>query len=258
MPTPPADRTEPGPPSAGRNARTLARAELTRAILDSARRQLAEVGPAGLSLRAVSRDLDMASSAVYRYFANRDALLTALLVHTYDDLGAAAEAADPGTGVDPATRLTAVGRAFRTWARAHPHEYALLYGSPVPGYVAPADTVGPATRITRVLLEVVAAVPGAAERPADDSARLDDATAAAIAPVAALASRPLAPETVARALQTWATLVGQVSLELFEHLQDAVLDHDAHFEQVLRQVVADLMADVAADPVADPVADPAT
>ncbi|MDF9715595.1 TetR/AcrR family transcriptional regulator [Nocardioides sp. ChNu-153] len=242
LPTDQSEQSDRPAPSAGRTARALARAELTRAILDSARHQLAEVGPAGLSLRAVARDLDMASSAVYRYFANRDTLLTALLVRTYDDLGAAAEEADAGPGVDPGTRLVAVGRAFRAWARAHPHEYALLYGSPVPGYVAPADTVAPATRITRVLLDIAASVPGAADRPADPAAHLDAVTAAAIAPVATLTDRPLAPESVARSLHAWATLVGAVSLELFGHLHRAVLDHDAHFEHVLRQVVTDLGA----------------
>jgi AcrR family transcriptional regulator len=89
-------------PSAPRTARALARAELTRAILERASVQLAEVGPAALSVRQIARDLEMASSAVYRYFPSRDALLTALLIRAFDDMGAVVEdgAAYPGTG-DP-------------------------------------------------------------------------------------------------------------------------------------------------------------
>ncbi|WP_036964133.1 helix-turn-helix domain-containing protein, partial [Promicromonospora kroppenstedtii] len=80
--------------SPARTARALARETITREILDSARARLTTDGAAALSLRAVARDVEMVSSAVYRYFPSRDALLTALLVESYDELGAAAEAAD--------------------------------------------------------------------------------------------------------------------------------------------------------------------
>src|SRR3954466_2411468 len=93
---------------------------------EAARRQLAEVGAAALSLRAVARELGMASSALYRYFPSRDDLLTRLIVDGYDALGAAAESADDPAAT-PRERWLAVCRAVRAWARAHPHEYALLY-----------------------------------------------------------------------------------------------------------------------------------
>src|ERR671913_882383 len=102
-------------------ARERIRAELTAEIPDAPRRQLAEVGAAALSLRAVARELGMASSAVYRYFPSRDDLLTRLIIDGYDDLGAAAEAADKPSAA-PAERWLAVCRAVREWARAHPHE----------------------------------------------------------------------------------------------------------------------------------------
>ena len=84
--------------SAPTTARARARAEITEEIMREARRQLAEVGT-DLSLRAVARALGMASSAVYRYFASRDELLTALIVETYDTVGEAAERAARGRGV---------------------------------------------------------------------------------------------------------------------------------------------------------------
>lgn len=142
--------------TASQTARQLARAELTRAIKEAATRQLAETGAAALSLRAVARDLGLASSALYRYFPSRDALLTALIVDAFNAIGAAAESgAASAAPADPGVRWLAACRAVRQWALAHPHEFALVYGSPVPGYRAPADTVDPATRVTRLMAGLV-------------------------------------------------------------------------------------------------------
>ena len=143
-------------PSAPRTARERARAEITAEILDAARGHLATDGAPALSLRAIARDLGMASSALYRYFKSRDELLTRLIIDAYDSLGAAAEASEVTIDRnDLAGRFTDICEAVRAWALAHPNEYALIYGSPVPGYVAPADTVPPATRVTTLLLTII-------------------------------------------------------------------------------------------------------
>ena len=113
----------------------------------AARRQLATEGAGGLSLRAVARDMGMVSSAIYRYFPSRDDLLTALIMDGYNAIGEVAEQADGGCpDGDYPGRWLAVARAVRGWARTHPHEYALVYGSPVPGYQAPQQTIAPAAR----------------------------------------------------------------------------------------------------------------
>jgi AcrR family transcriptional regulator len=133
--------------------RSRLRRELTAEIKAAARRQLAKEG-ANLSLRAVAREMGMVSSAVYRYFPSRDDLLTALIIDSYNELGDAVEqAVKPGRVLD---RWLAFGHAVRDWALSHPAEYALLYGSPVPGYKAPQDTVGPAARPTDLLLRLLA------------------------------------------------------------------------------------------------------
>ena len=86
----------------------------------------------------------MVSSAIYRYFPSRDDLLTALIVDGYNAIGEVAEQADAACPAGEYTgRWLAVCRAVRDWALAHPHEYALVYGSPVPGYQAPQQTIGP-------------------------------------------------------------------------------------------------------------------
>jgi len=143
-------------PNASQTARQRARAELTREIKEAARRQLAETGAPQLSLRAVARELGLVSSALYRYFPSRDDLLTALIIDAYDSLGEAAEAAAAANGTaGPGCGWRAVCHAIRDWARQNPHEYALIYGSPVPGYQAPRDTVAPAARVPLVLGKLV-------------------------------------------------------------------------------------------------------
>src|SRR6476619_3633829 len=122
--------------SAG-SIRARVRAEMIDEIKAVARRHLAADG-ANLSLRAVARDMGMVSSAVYRYFASRDDLLTALIIEGYNAMGEAAERAEAAVPRrDLPGRWMAICHAVRDWGRAHPAEYALLYGSPVPGYAAP-------------------------------------------------------------------------------------------------------------------------
>ena len=75
--------------------RARVRAGMIDEIKAVARRHLTTDG-ANLSLRAVARDMGMVSSAIYRYFASRDDLLTALILDAYNSLGSAVEAADRG------------------------------------------------------------------------------------------------------------------------------------------------------------------
>ena len=194
------------------------------------RRQLARDGAVALSLRSVARELDMASSAIYRYVDSRDELLTLLIVAGYDRLGAALEAAGAGGGT-PRERWAATCRALRAWAQANPHEYALLYGSPVPGYAAPQDTIDPATRVYAALAAPLAGSttdwPELDGPVAEDGERITSGLAIEASPAAGVAL-----------LQAWAGLFGLVTLELFGHTNNVVTDHTAMFD---RQV--DALAD---------------
>src|SRR3954468_457349 len=129
------------------------RDRIEREIVEVGRRHLVTEGAAGLSLRAVARELGMVSSAVYRYVASRDELLTLLIIDGYNALGAAGEQAEQAVArPDLVGRWLVLCYAVRDWALASPHEYALLYGSPVPRDVAPQDNVQPATRGTPVAI----------------------------------------------------------------------------------------------------------
>src|SRR4051794_7170691 len=214
------------------SARERIRAELTAEITDAARRQLAEVGAAALSLRAVAREVGMVSSAVYRYFPSRDDLLTRLIIDGYDDLGAAAEAADLPSA-PPLERWLAVCRAVRTWALAHPHEYALLYGSPVPGYRAPQDTVPAAARVGVVLGRILGDAAHAGLLP-DGTGERDPGLVSDEA-VAVLGGEHAAlDETVrVRGLFAWSAVFGTISFELFGHFVGSVEDGDRYFDRVM-------------------------
>lgn len=230
------------PESLPRAVRRRARAEITAEIVDVARRHLSTVGAAGLSLRAVARELGMASSAVYRYVASRDDLLTLLIIDSFDALGASVEDAERQVPRErTAGRWLAICHGVRDWALAHPFEYALIYGSPVPGYVAPPTTVGPATRVTALLSGVLADLPVAAAPapgPADpdgeasDRADPDGAASdragegwrAALAPTREFLPAGLPDDVLMQGLMAWMLLFGSVSLELFGHLHQVVDD----------------------------------
>jgi AcrR family transcriptional regulator len=202
--------------------RALARQAVLEEITAEGRRQLARDGAAGLSLRSVARELDMVSSGIYRYVDGRDALLTLLIVAGYDRLGATLERA-AGTG-SPRERWQATCGALRAWARANPHEYALLYGSPVPGYAAPQDTIDPATRVYAALSEPLRTGAAPLELPAVSGALADDG-----ARMAEALGLPLTPAAAITLLGALGTLLGLVSLELFGHTHNVVTDHDTFF-----------------------------
>jgi AcrR family transcriptional regulator len=228
-------------PSAPRTARERARAEITAEILDAARGYLATDGAPALSLRAIARDLGMASSALYRYFASRDELLTRLIIDAYDSLGAAAEARETAVDRDDlAGRFTAICEAVRAWALAHPNEYALIYGSPVPGYVAPADTIRPASRVTTLLLRIIVDAAAAGRIPAADIRNsAAQPLAAALAPIRSHLPPGVPAPLVQRGLMVWTNLFGLVSFELFGQLHNVVseepTDRETFFAESIRR-----------------------
>jgi AcrR family transcriptional regulator len=187
----------------------------------------------------------MASSALYRYFGSRDELLTRLIIDAYDSLGAAAEAGEATIERnDLAARLAAVCESVRAWALAHPNEYALIYGSPVPGYVAPADTVRPASRVTVLLLRIIVEaalagrIPDAASAD-ENSAGEDPGPAAAVAPIRSHLPPGVPAPLVQRALMVWTNLFGVVSFELYGQLRNVVGeqpgDREAFFADCVRR-----------------------
>jgi AcrR family transcriptional regulator len=188
-----------------------------RDIVRIGRAHLATDGAAALSLRAVARDLGVVSSAVYRYVGSRDELLTLLVVDGYDELGDAVDAAEAAVHRDDhAGRLRAIGVAVRAWALAEPATYALLFGSPVPGYRAPAErTTGPGTRVIARLVEVWEDAWVAGALTLDDTPAVPEPLSTDLARIRADMGITAPDHLIARGVLVWAALFGCVSFEVF-------------------------------------------
>jgi AcrR family transcriptional regulator len=237
-------------------ATTLSRRDRVRAatvteIKDTARRILVAEGPDRLSLRAIAREMGMTAPALYRYFPSREELVGALIAELYDDLTgtlrAAGDAADP---VDARIRLAAASRAFRTWALAHPREFALLFGSPIPGIGeqsadSPANLA--AERFGEVFGALVARIyqddpfPVPAEDGMDPALREQLRAWSAGFPV----ELPVGAAQVF--LSCWIRLYGMVAMEVFGHLEFALPDAEPMFEAELRDLAVTLGSSPARD-----------
>jgi AcrR family transcriptional regulator len=256
----------PGKTSASATARERARASLTADIKEAARSQLTAVGADALSLRAVARELGLVSSALYRYFPSKDDLLTALIIDAYDAVGEVAETAVHAAGPrPPRARWLAACRAIRAWALAHPHEYALIYGSPVPGYRAPEATIGPASRVPLALISVLGEVPAGdsagpfstgetgrkpeegpvAAGGGEDTGGGGEGTGGkggavlagqAAAVTAALLGGSVRPEVLLRGVLAWTQLFGMISFELFGQFARTFEPADELFEYAVARM----------------------
>lgn len=198
--------------------RALARAQTIADIKRIGREHLATQGAAALSLRAVARDLGVVSSAVYRYVSSRDELLTMLVVDGYNALGDAVDAALTDAPDDPATRFLITARAVRAWAVAEPAWYGLLFGTPVPGYAAPAaDTIAPGVRVIAILLGIIdnAYRCGQLTGPALDPV-ISAQTAADFTTIREQFGLAVPDSVIASALTAWTTLFGAVNFDVFD------------------------------------------
>ena len=130
---------------------------LQEALKETAWQQIADYGAAALSLRAIARELKITAPAIYNYFADRDALVTALIIDAYTSFGDwQLEARDSVRTRDPRRKLEAIGLAYRNWAHTYPQRYQLIFGTPIPGYQAPAENVFPSSaRSISALFSVV-------------------------------------------------------------------------------------------------------
>lgn len=211
-----------------------------RDIVRIGRAHLATDGAAALSLRAVARDLGVVSSAVYRYVGSRDELLTLLVVDGYDELGDAVDAAlERVDRTDHVGRMVAIARATRGWALAEPATYALLFGSPVPGYEAPAEqTTGPGTRVIVRLVEVWEDAWQAGAISLDEAPLAPRRLARDLARIRREMGLTVPDRLVARGLFAWAALFGCVSFEVFgQYGADTFSDTGDLFEHHLAALV---------------------
>jgi AcrR family transcriptional regulator len=212
-------------------------------IIELGRRHLVTEGAAGLSLRAIARDLGMVSSAVYRYVAGRDELLTLLLIDAYSELADAVDHARDAAAGSWRDQLVEMARAARQWAVDQPASWALMYGSPVPGYHAPRErTVGPGTRVVGALFDAIAAGIAAGEIPQTNVAAAQRLSSD-FDRLRAEFGFPGDDSAVAKCFLLWAGLVGAISLEVFgQYGADTLTEPGAVFDTQVRLLLDVLTA----------------
>ncbi|MFI0814197.1 TetR/AcrR family transcriptional regulator [Streptomyces sp. NPDC021098] len=213
---------EPGAQTPRERYRTQVRAE----IKEHAWEQIATAGASALSLNAIAKQMGMSGPALYRYFAGRDELITALIRDAYRSLADTVRAA-----AEPGADVTALAHALRAWALDDPQRYFLVYGTPVPGYHAPDDITTIASEIMTTLLDAFTALP------------TDDAPAT---PLEAHLEQhrqwadphPAPPAALRRAMTLWTRLHGVLSLELAGHFTGMGLDPALLFAAELDDLLA--------------------
>lgn len=178
------------------------RRELEHEVVQIARSQLAERGRAGVSWRGLARQVGMNPASLYTYFDNLDDVFTAVILDSFQRLGAALQSTSAASAGDPpAERLIALALTYRRWALDHPAEFNLVFTDQIPGYAAPPDgpTVDAQATIFDPFIHAISELTGEHFDPAHPSAVTE-------------------PSDPALTVGLWATMHGMVMLEINHHL----------------------------------------
>lgn len=198
-----------------------------------ARQQMATSGTASLALNAIARAMGMVPSALYRYFPDRDALITALILDAFASLAATVRAAD--VGASHGERILQTARAYRRWALDNPVDFQLIFGNPIPDYHAPGEQTGPAMqRVFAVFLDILSGAHAAGVlRPVP-----------AFHPAALTHCDPddpfssYDPAVMYSGLAGWATMQGVIALELFGHFRHTLADTASFYDGQMADYLA--------------------
>ncbi|MEW1861898.1 TetR/AcrR family transcriptional regulator [Streptomyces sp. NPDC088194] len=219
------------------------RAAAVREILEAAERQIAEDGPAALSLRAVARSLGMTVQALYHYFPKREALVTSLVAKEYEDLADALQAALDGVpDSSDVPRLVAATEGYRRWAMAHPERFQLLFGTPLRGYAAPAEgaTTKAMRRIAGIFQRELFDGFSREQLAAADTSALSPELLAHLESLPAEGPGELPPPAIALFVDAWGRVHGLVVLEVFGQTS-FIGDGQA---EIFRMAMAHMLQDV--------------
>ncbi|RZU49727.1 TetR family transcriptional regulator [Krasilnikovia cinnamomea] len=218
------------------------RAETVAEIKLTARRHLVAGGPASISLRAVARDMGLTAPAIYRYFANLDALVLDIVTDLFEELRTAVEqVAVAYAEADPVIRIGHMARGFRRWSLAHPAEFALIFGSPVPGITQIGMVCGPVheagARFGETFFTVLDEI--WRNRPPDEPPPgLSEPTLREVfQPYLELFGDRFPLPLVYLFMAAWTRLYGIVAMEVFGQLQWAMTDVEPLFEAELARTL---------------------
>ena len=209
-------------------------------IKSVAQQQLAEGGPGALSLRAIARQIGTAPSALYRYFANYDELISALCIDAYNSAADAVIAArDTRPADDHAGRWWAICQAHRQWALDNTADFALIFGTPVPGYQAPAHVTGPAAgRIVTVSLQIYTAAVAAGTADPHRTQVPESFESADLLPILlGEGASNLPPQLAGITLTAWTSVLGYLTAEIFGSLRALVADTETLYQAHIRTIM---------------------
>jgi AcrR family transcriptional regulator len=223
-----------------KRAEALGRDEMTERIKAAARSQMAERGTAGLSLRGIARELDVTAPAIYNYFPRLEDLITALIVDAFSALAESMKHAEGITESQrPADRIEAMALAYRAWAVEHPVDFQLIYGNPIPGYVAPAEITAPLalSAFLGMFRWYIRGYASGELRVPAEYAQPPQQIEAVLGWLRQESGEPVPEEIAALLASSWARIHGLVMLELFEHIQPLVGDPAAFYRYEVRALL---------------------
>ncbi|MFB7719687.1 TetR/AcrR family transcriptional regulator [Nocardia sp. NPDC056100] len=226
---------DPAPGTVTRRAER--RAATVAEIKSHARQQLATEGTGGLSLRGIARSMRMSPAALFRYFDNQTALVTALCVDAYDALNDAITEAQANADPNPTAQWRTLCLATRHWSLNHPADFALINGTPIPGFEARPEDTGPAAGrlLTLVSSGYLAAIASGAADPS--ATQVPPLTAGPL--LKSLLATDSLPDTPIPGiiLNGWASILGFIAAEVFGSLTSLIANPDALFDAHLRTVM---------------------
>lgn len=216
------------------------REETVREIKQLALRQIEQQGVDELSLRAISREMRVSSAALYRYFTSREDLLTGLIGDAFLDINQAMVAGRDSTAAEqPVKRMLAICRSYRAWAKTHPAQYRLIYGSPIQGYAPDwSALLDPARQALEIILGMIEQdAQAGAIQPLEKVIHLTPDLRSQMAAIVTARGYTVSPESLYVAIRGWTTLHGLVSLEIFGHLSPLISDPSALFDQQILELL---------------------
>jgi AcrR family transcriptional regulator len=204
-----------------------------------ARRLMAEEGTHGLSIRGIAKVLDISPPAIYHYFPSLDDLITALIVDGFNALADALEAAQAQSAAPTAAgQLFDVLLAYRQWAVEHSVDFQLIYGNPIPGYVAPREVTVPAVvRTFVVIIGLIEQALQAGELSLPSHVIIPSALETHYQSLIERDNYPISTTAFHIAMLGWTRIHGAIMLELFNHFQATVGDAAVFYEAQIRHLL---------------------
>jgi len=225
----------------GRPTRKQQTKNLHEVIKQTAWKEITEKGASSLSLRAIARVLKITAPAIYNYFPRRDDLVTALIVDAFSSLGDSQKkilASIPASKLED--RLTALGLAYRVWATKYPQRYHLIFGTPIPGYEAPADVTVPAASWALVpLIETIQGLYDMGKLKTENLAKLTPALNSMLVAWSRFVSQPEAQvhsEVLYISFVVWSRVHGLVALEIGHQNPSFITDPGEVFRREIENI----------------------